>query len=77
MGRQKVRSAMTDDKNIYIPSSSLRTARSSVLTTFEPGASTLETGYQAAPLFEPLSVDIGFEKDVAVTLRDGVVGRRW
>lgn len=58
---------MTDDKKIYIPSSPLRTARSSVLTTFEPGASTLEAGYQAAP---------PFEKDVAVTLRDGVVGRR-
>ena len=45
---------MTDDKKIYIPSSLLRTARSSVLTTFEPGASTLEAGYQAAPPFEPL-----------------------
>jgi len=45
---------MTDDKKIYIPSSPLRTARSSVLTTFEPGDSTLEAGYQAAPPFEPL-----------------------
>lgn len=45
---------MTDDKKIYIPSSPLRTARSSVLTTFEPGARTLEAGYQAAPPFEPL-----------------------
>ena len=45
---------MTDDKKIYMPSSSLRTARSSVLTTFEPGASTLEAGCQAAPPFEPL-----------------------
>ena len=68
---------MIDDKKIYIPSSPLRTARSSVLTTFEPGASTLEAGYQAAPPFEPLPVDIVFEKDVAVTLRDRVVGRRW
>ena len=50
---------MTDDKNIYIPFRPLRTARSSVLTTFEP-----------------LPVDIVFEKDVAVTLRDGIVGRR-
>lgn len=45
---------MTDDGKIYIPSSPLRTPRSSVLTTFEPGASTLEAGYQAAPPFEPL-----------------------
>ena len=37
----------------------------------------LEAGYQAAPPFEPLPVDIVFEKDAAVTLRDGVVGRRW
>ena len=62
---------MTDDKKIYIPSSPLRTARSSVLTTFEPGASTLEAGYQAAPPFEPLPVDIVFEKDAAVRCETG------
>jgi hypothetical protein len=45
---------MTDDKKISIPSSPLRTARSSVLTTFEPGASTLEATYQGAPPFESL-----------------------
>ena len=44
---------MTDNKNIYIPSSPLRTESSSVMTTFEPGASTFEAGYQAAPPFKP------------------------
>lgn len=67
---------MTDNKKIHIPSCLLWTARSSVLTTFEPDASTLEADYQTAPPFEPLPIDIVFEKDVAVTLRDGGVGRR-
>ena len=44
---------MIDDKNIYISSSPPRTARSSVLTTFKPGTSTLEASYQAALPFEP------------------------
>jgi predicted acyl esterase len=43
-----------------------------VLTPFEPGTRTLEAGFRLAPPFRPLPVDVVFEKDVAVQLRDGV-----
>lgn len=43
-----------------------------LLSKFEPGTKTLPAGCQVAPMFRPLPVDIIFEKDVAVTLRDGV-----
>lgn len=42
-----------------------------LLSKFNPGIQTLPKGYQVAPIFRPLPVDIIFEKDVAVTLRDG------
>jgi uncharacterized protein len=67
---------MTDDKKIYIPSSPLRKARSSIMTTFEPGARTLKASFQTEPQFEPPTVYIVIEKDVAVTLRDEVVGKK-
>lgn len=62
---------MTDQK-IYVPSSPLPAPRSGLLTPFEPGTRTLEAGYQLAPQFKALPVDIVFEKDVAIQLRDGV-----
>lgn len=43
-----------------------------LLSKFEPGTRTLPAGYQVAPMFRPLPVEIVFEKDVAVTMRDGV-----
>ena len=43
-----------------------------LLSKFEPGSRTLSAGYQLDPRFLPLTSDIVFEKDVAVTLRDGV-----
>jgi hypothetical protein len=57
---------------MFVPSGPLPAARTGILTAFDPGTKTLEAGYQAAPPFKPLPVDIIFEKDVAVTLRDGV-----
>lgn len=39
---------------------------------FEPGTRILPAGNRVAPMFCPLPVDIIFEKDVTVTLRDGV-----
>ena len=39
---------------------------------FEPGTRVLPTGFQTTPQFQPIPVDIVFEKDVAVTMRDGV-----
>jgi len=63
---------MSNDKKMYLPSEPLPAARSGVLTRFDPGIRTLEAGFQIAPQFRALPVDIVFEKDVAVRLRDGV-----
>lgn len=63
---------MTDCPKSFVPSHPLPPARTGVFTAFEPGTRTLKAGYQVAPPFRPLPVDIVFEKDVAVTLRDGV-----
>ncbi|SFR69335.1 hypothetical protein SAMN05428970_0666 [Agromyces sp. CF514] len=63
---------MSEVQKITIPSSPLPPARTGVLTPFEPGTRTLEAGFQIAPQFKPLPVDVIFEKDVAITLRDGV-----
>lgn len=43
-----------------------------LLSPFAPGVQTLPAGHRLGPRFRPLPVDIVFEKDVAVTLRDGV-----
>ena len=63
---------MSDDKKMYVASSPLPAGRSGVLTEFDPGTRTLAAGFQVAPPFMPLPDDIVFDKDVAVTLRDGV-----
>ncbi len=57
---------------MYVPSKPLPPPRTGVLTGFAPGARTLEAGFKVAPPFKPLPIDILFEKDVAVQLRDGV-----
>jgi predicted acyl esterase len=62
---------MSDDKRMYVPSGPLPAARTGQLTEFDPGTTTLKAGYQLAPQFRALPVDIIFERDVAVTLRDG------
>lgn len=43
-----------------------------LLSKFAPGTQILPAGWQVAPMFRPLPVDIVYEKDVAVTMRDGV-----
>ncbi|WP_448681172.1 CocE/NonD family hydrolase [Pseudomonas nicosulfuronedens] len=63
---------MTDCPRLFVPSHPLPPARTGLLTEFEPGTRTLKAGFQIAPPFRPIPVDIVFEKDVAVTLRDGV-----
>jgi uncharacterized protein len=63
---------MSEALKMYVPSSPLPPFRTGLLTAFEPGTRTLEAGFQIAPQFLPLPVDVVFEKDVAVTLRDGV-----
>lgn len=63
---------MSESQKLFVPSRPLPAARAGQLTAFEPGTRTLKAGLQVAPPFRPLPVDITFEKDVAVTLRDGV-----
>lgn len=64
---------MSDDQMVFVPSHPLEPGdRYGVLSGFEPGTRTLPAGFQIAPQFAALPVDIVFEKDVPVTLRDGV-----
>jgi uncharacterized protein len=64
---------MSEDLKVFLPSQPLEPGdRYGVLSDFDPGTRTLEAGFQIAPPFRPLPVDVVFEKDVAVTLRDGV-----
>lgn len=63
---------MSADQKIFVPSRPLPAARSGLLTDFDPGTRTLEAGFRIAPQFRSLPVDVVFEKDVAVQLRDGV-----
>ena len=56
---------------IFGQSHPLPLARTGVLTGFDPGTRTLKAGWKVAPQFRELPVDIVFEKDVAVQLRDG------
>ncbi|MET7744293.1 CocE/NonD family hydrolase [Streptomyces sp. NPDC005385] len=61
------------DQKVFMPSQPLEPgARYGILSDFEPGRRTLETGFQIAPPFKRLPVDIVLDKDVPVTLRDGV-----
>jgi predicted acyl esterase len=62
---------MSENQKLYVPSSPLPPARTGLLTGFDPGTRILEAGFRVAPPFRPLDVDIVFEKDVAVQLRDG------
>jgi predicted acyl esterase len=64
--------AVSDDQKMFVPSQPLPPGRTGLLTGFEPGTRTLEAGFQIAPQFQPIPVDIRFDKDVAVELRDGV-----
>ncbi len=43
----------------------------SLFIRFEPGTRVLPAGFQTTEQFQPIPVDIVFEKDTAVTLRDG------
>ncbi|EYB69265.1 hypothetical protein DEIPH_ctg009orf0003 [Deinococcus phoenicis] len=64
---------MSQVEKIFMPSHPLEPGdRYGILSNFEPGIRTLPAGFQIAPPFRPIPVDIVLEKDVAVTLRDGV-----
>jgi predicted acyl esterase len=64
---------MADEQKVFVASRPLEPGdRYGVLSGFEPGIKTLPAGFRIAPPFCSLPVDIVLEKDVAVTLRDGV-----
>lgn len=63
---------MSEQQKIFAPSTPLPAGRTGLLTAFAPGTRTLPAGYKVAPQFKALPIDIIFEKDIAVQLRDGV-----
>ncbi len=64
---------MSDNPKVFVPSQPLEPGdRYGVLSGFDPGTRTLPAGSQIAAVFRSLPVDIVLDKDVAVTLRDGV-----
>ncbi|ROS76673.1 CocE/NonD family hydrolase [Cellulomonas sp. PhB143] len=65
---------MSANQKIYMPSTPMtpETGRYGILTGFDPGTRTLEAGFRIAPQFAPLTTDVVLDKDVPVTLRDGV-----
>ena len=63
---------MSQGENVYEPSHYAGGAAHGLLSDFEPGTRTLPAGYQVDPRFLALPVDVVLDKDVAVTLRDGV-----
>jgi predicted acyl esterase len=64
---------MSDANKILVPAFPYEPgAAHGLLSEFDPGTRILPAGFQIAPGFRPLPIDIVFEKDVAVTLRDGV-----
>ena len=66
---------MSENQKIFIPSQPLVPGgpRYGLLSNFDPATRTLKAGARLAPHFQALTVDIVFDKDVAVTLRDGTV----
>ena len=64
---------MSQEEKILIPSHPYQAGdQYGVLSPFEPGTKVLSAGYQIEPKFRALPVDVVFEKDVPVVLRDGV-----
>ena len=65
---------MSDDRMIFMPSRQMDDSsdRWGLLSGFEPGTRVLPAGYRTMPPFRPIPAEIVLDKDVAVTLRDGV-----
>ena len=63
---------MHNDKAIFVPSFPVgEGTKQALFNDFDPGTRVVPASFQARPHFRPLRVDIVFDKDVAVTLRDG------
>ena len=63
---------MCEDLQVLVPAFRDDASREGLFSRFDPGVRVLPAGFQVQPRFMPLPVDVVFEKDVAVTLRDGV-----
>lgn len=64
---------MSVNDKVFVPSDTYEAGPAhGMLSPFEPGTRTLPAGWQIDPKFSPLPTDIVLEKDIAVTLRDGV-----
>ena len=65
---------MPEDQLIMVLANPLdETTDQGMFKDFAPGTRTLQAGFRVDPAFMPLPCDIVFDKDVAVTLRDGTV----
>lgn len=65
---------MLDNQEVFVPANPLGQEQDQgMFSDFEPGVRILPAGFQVAPRFAPMPVEIVFEKDVAVTLADGTI----
>lgn len=63
----------TDDGRIFVPTNAYEPGPArGIFSAFEPGTTVLPAGHRVAPMFLPLPVDIVFERDVPVVMRDGI-----
>ncbi|MHA6758085.1 CocE/NonD family hydrolase [Streptacidiphilus sp. PAMC 29251] len=63
---------MTHEETAFEPSGYEAGPAHGLLSAFDQGVRTLPVGFRLDPRYRPLPTEIVFEKDVAVTLRDGV-----
>lgn len=64
---------MSDELEVFVPALPYdEDKEDGRFSRFEPGTRTLPAGFQVKSCFAPLPVEIVLEKDVAITLRDGV-----
>ena len=63
---------MSQVAKVFEPSHYEASDAHGLLCKFEPGTRTLSAGFQIGSQFRSLPTDIVFDKDIAVTLRDGV-----
>ncbi len=62
-----------DDGRIFVPTNPFEAGPArGAFSEYQPGATVLPAGSQVAPMFRALPVDIVFERDVPVVMRDGV-----
>ncbi|WP_426517448.1 CocE/NonD family hydrolase [Diaminobutyricibacter sp. McL0618] len=69
---ERIGRPMVNEDPVYAPAAPFDEATEpSLFIHFEPGTRVLPAGFQTTEDFQPIPVDIVFEKDTAVTLRDG------